>query len=1058
MLPDHLVRAVIGEAISVVLLIDSGSDANVITEDVWLGVQEMFSDDEIFLYDVNLAPKRRISAFASQQPLTIKASFRAWIEVKTSSEPRKQFIEFVVIRGAGQCILGREAAKAMGLMKLGIGINNIEAETSEASGSDAIFPLIPNEVVDFSVDPNVAPTRNAFYNVPAAFRKRARERLDKMEKQQIIERVTKAPKWISGMFAVPKGPDDFRLVLNMRGPNKAILKTYHRLPHLEEMQRALHGATWFSKFDMPSAFHHVLLGEKSRELTTFLTDHGMFRFRRLLFGVNSAPEAFQQIMERVLEGLEGIILYIDDVLVFADSLEALIEREEAVLKRLQENNITPNFEKCEFRKQSLTFLGHTISAEGMNIAETKVKAIKAMRAPKTVTELRSFLGLANFVGSYIINFAELTNPLWELTKKDCFQWSDEAQNAFERVKAEIVECTLTKGFYSDTDETILYTDASPVSVGAVLTQVNEEGAQRIICCTSKTLTPTQRRYPQVHREALGIVQGAEDNRFFLYGRKFKILTDARPVSYIFKHEADWSKRTLSRAQSFALRLGEFDYNIEYIEGEKNIADSPSRLCVNNKDQTTVDRCPLEIAAISGEPEELVNGNQTLTLESLKAATAVDPVLLKVIELLGSEELETDTSLWGDEEVARFKPFFGELHVRNGIIIRTGRVIVPGQMREEALRVAHTGHPGETAMKSILRARVWWPGMDADIKRHVNECKGCALTARASPPVPMSRSIMPAAVWDYIAMDFNGPYAQHGGVYVVAICDYFSRYMIATIVQSIAFDVVKKVLDSVFERFGRPIGIRVDNGPPFNGQPFQDYCSSVNVEVIFTTPYHPQQNGMIERGMQTINKAMKIAKIEKVDLKEALRDKIRSYNSAVHRVTGVAPEELLHGRKIRRSLPLLDGAEVEFEVEKVREKDFFEKNQSKEREDRKRQAKKTALKVGDAVVIKKVQAPKKGDVWFKEGPWKIIEDLGHGDFKLRDEAGVEARRNVVHLKKVTWNVSRALQAVEPSAPNTIEPEESATELPEEQAPSVQIRASGRVRAAPEHLKDYVRQLM
>lgn len=402
-------------------------------------------------------------------------------------------------------------------------------------------------IVDFVIDPAVPPTRNAFYNVPAPFRERARKRIDKMEKQGIIEKVTKAPKWISGMFAVPKGLDDFRLLLNMRGPNKAIMKAYHRLPHLEEIQRALIGACWFSKFDMPSAFHHALLGEESRELTTFLTDHGMYRFCRLLFGVNSAPEAFQQI----LDGLEGVIVYIDDMLCFADTLETLIERETAVGERLKANNISPNLEKCEFRKQRLTFLGHEISENGINIEESKVKAIRAMRATTSVTELRSFLGFANFVGSYIKNFADLTHPLWELTKKDSFEWSETAQQAFENVKSEITECTLTKGFYSDTDATILYCDASPVAVGAVLTQIDSKGDHRTICCTSKTLTPTQRRYPQVHREAFGIVQGVGDNHFFLQGRPFKILTDARPVAYIFNHESDWSKRVLSRAQGFA---------------------------------------------------------------------------------------------------------------------------------------------------------------------------------------------------------------------------------------------------------------------------------------------------------------------------------------------------------------------------------------------------------------------------------------------------------------------------------------------------------------------------
>lgn len=296
-MPDHLIGAELGDAFSLTLLLDSGSDANVVTEDVWESLWDLAQNDKIFLHDVRHTPNRKLTAFAAEKPLCVLAAFQAWLRTVTK-KPIRSFVEFLVIKGAGQCILGRESAKAMGLMKLGGEINSLNAQDDETMCEEDIFPIIPNEIVDFVVDPTVPPTRNAFYNVPAPFRERAKERIAKMEKQGIIEKVTKAPRWISGMFAVPKGPDDFRLVVNMRGPNRAIMKAYHRLPHLEEMQRELNGARWFSKLDMPSAFHHALLGEESRDLTTFLTDHGMYRFTRLVFGVNSAPEAFQQIMER----------------------------------------------------------------------------------------------------------------------------------------------------------------------------------------------------------------------------------------------------------------------------------------------------------------------------------------------------------------------------------------------------------------------------------------------------------------------------------------------------------------------------------------------------------------------------------------------------------------------------------------------------------------------------------------------------------------------------------------------------------------------------------------
>lgn len=346
-------------------------------------------------------------------------------------------------------------------------------------------------------------------------------------------------------------------------------------------------------------------------------------------------------------------------------------------------------------------------------------------------------------------------------------------------------------------------------------------------------------------------------------------------------------------------------------------------------------------------------DRTLTFISLAEETARDQVLQKVISALECDDWETNTEIWVDEAVSKYKRFFDELYMQEGMLVRSGRVVVPEMLRKEAMKIAHTGHPGGSAMKSILRSRVWWPAMDSDIEKHVLECKGCALNTASSRPVPMTRSIMPAAAWDYIALDFNGPYAQHGGIYVLVICDYFSRYMIAVITESIALEAVKKILGSVFEKYGRPIGVKVDNGPPFNGLQFREFCASVNVEPIFTTPYHPQQNGLVEKSMQVINKAMKIAKIEGVSIADALRQRLRSYNTAAHRVTGVPPEELLHDRKMRRGLPLLGSANLDFDIDEVRSRDTIEKHKGKEREDAKRSATQTSLRIGDKVVVKKI---------------------------------------------------------------------------------------------------------
>jgi hypothetical protein len=224
--------------------------------------------------------EREVSAYASRAPLRVLRSFSAWIEV-VGGKDRQVLSDFLVVEGAGKSLLGRSTAVALGVLFLGSEINACEGEIEPAKTSDdpEVFRWVPDELVHFEVDPLVAPTRNAYYSIPAAFRGRARDRLALMEKQGIIEPVKKPPKWIWGMSLVPKGKSDFRLVVNMRAVNKAIRRAYHRLPTIEEMKVSLVGAKYFTRLDLKSAFHHLMLDEDSRELMTFQTEAGMRRTR-----------------------------------------------------------------------------------------------------------------------------------------------------------------------------------------------------------------------------------------------------------------------------------------------------------------------------------------------------------------------------------------------------------------------------------------------------------------------------------------------------------------------------------------------------------------------------------------------------------------------------------------------------------------------------------------------------------------------------------------------------------------------------------------------------------
>jgi hypothetical protein len=261
-----------------------------------------------------------------------------------------------------------------------------------------------------------------------------------MERSDIIESVLEPPEWISGLSLVPKGKSDFRLVLNMKGPNQAILRAYHHLPTMDEMRVRLQGARAFTELDIKSAFHHLLLDEESRALTTFQTESGMKRFKRLMFGVNCSPEIFQRVMETVLAGIDGVVVFIDDILIFGSRIDELRARTAKVLAALKANNLTLNPEKCEYERAEVKFLGHNLSAAGFSIDASKSGDVRAFNKPGNIGDMRSFLGLASYLSEYIRDFAELVHPLREMVKKKPFRWTPEGEEAFVKVKEEIANC------------------------------------------------------------------------------------------------------------------------------------------------------------------------------------------------------------------------------------------------------------------------------------------------------------------------------------------------------------------------------------------------------------------------------------------------------------------------------------------------------------------------------------------------------------------------------------------------------------------------------------------
>lgn len=777
----------------------------------------------------------------------------------------------------------------------------------------------------------------------------------------------------------------------------------------------------------------VEISEKSREITTFITRRGLFRYTRLMFGINCAPELFQKSMEQVLSGCDGCFNFIDDVLVFGSDQKEHDLRLENVLLRLKERNVALNETKCIYGVTETDFLGHVLSKDGIKPGLDKMESIRNFREPRTVEEIRSFLGLVNYVGRFIPNLATLTFPLRRLTiLGQKFVWGREQQLAFDKLKESMMD-SKTLGYFNDGDRTQLVADASPVGLGAVLIQVNDQGP-RVIAYASKSLSEVEKRYAQIEKEALALVWAVERFHFYLYGRTFELITDHKPLETIFGARS----KPCARIERWVVRLQAYKAKVVYRPGKSNIADPLSRLAItSNTTGVTFDECV----------EHYVHW----------VASNAMPVALKLTEIeqasesdksIQSVRVALDRGEWS-EDLSSFKLFATELCFAGKILLRGNRIVIPEQLRRQTLDLAHEGHPGMTIMKQRLRAKVWWPKLDTEVEQYVKNCRGCMLVTAPSAPEPMKRRELPSGPWQHLAVDFLGPLPS--GHHLFVVVDYFSRYIEIEIMKKIDSKETIHRLEPMLARFGLPLSITADNGPQFASEEFRVYCESNNIKLINTTPYWPQQNGEVERQNRSILKRLTISQAVNSDWVEELNKYLLMYRSSPHSTTKKTPAELLFGHNIRDKLPCIyQPKEVD---EEVIDRDKEMKEKGKQYADERRNAKPNPIADGDDVLVKKMTKPNKLSTTFGAEPFKVVKRKG-GDVVVTSESGVKYRRHVSHLQRIPRPVE--MTSTSKLKQDTINITGTTSSKVEKQAVNSSMkRGTKRVVRQPAYMQEYVR---
>lgn len=881
-----------------------------------------------------------------------------YISVIVTYENNKSVLKLYVIKNGGPPLMGRTWIKQLGLLRFStlnshhyISDENLMAKILKdeypevfAEGLGTFKSQIRLHLKDDT------PVFVKARTLPLALRERVERELDRLQREGVIYKVDRSD-YGTPIVPVIKSNGDIRICGDYKVTINSRLKDFHYpLPRIEELFATLGGGELYSKLDLSNAFQQCLLDKSSRPMTAITTHVGTFVYNRVPFGIKCIPENFQKVMEETLSGLPFTAVFADDICVSGKNKSQHVANLRAVLQRLKENGLRINFSKCQFFKESVTYLGYRIDKNGLHTDEKKIKAIVAAPAPTNVTQLRSFLGLVNFYSKFCVNMSDVLKPLYDLLKSNVtWNWDSKCDSAFIRIK-KVLSSSPVLAHYDPSLQLILAVDSSPYGLGAVLLQRYGEGSERPICCASRTLNAAESNYSQLDKEALAIVFGVSRHHQYLYGRSFILRSDHRALSYIFGPNKGIPVTAASRIQRYAVKLAAYDFKIEFIRSDQNsFADALSRLPLSS----TKVRIREDDAGCSYL--NFVQENFPLSFKDIKAQMAKDPLLSKIV---GYVMFGWPSKVTSDQE----KPFYNRkesLYVEHGCLIWGYRIVIPNVLRKEILKEIHDGHPGIVKMKQIARNYVWWETLDNDIERICGECVAC-LSQRAQPaPAPLHSWPWPEEPWSRINVDFLGPLNNR---YYLIIVDAHSKWIEVERVTTTSASVVIDCFRRIFARFGIPKKLVSDNGPPFSSNELAMYLKRNGIKHLAVAPYHPSSNGAAENAVRTIKRVLKKAAIENVNDSTALSKFLFMYRNTEHSTTGREPAVAMFGRRLRGRLDLLrpDTAEL------VRGAQLAQEQRAADRGPPLRQA-----EAGDAVIMrdysKHRQKWAEGEVVQRSGP-------------------------------------------------------------------------------------------
>jgi len=717
-------------------------------------------------------------------------------------------------------------------------------------------------------------------SIPLSLKSDVKNELNRLVENKTIVPVAQSS-WASPLVTVRKPNGSLRLCGDYkRTINPNLVDSVCNIPNVDEIFSMLKDANYFSKLDLKDAYLQVPIDDHSKDLTTISTPFGLFKYNTLPFGIKNSPAIFQTVINNVLAGINNCVAYMDDILIYSKSKEDHGTILHKVTHRLKEYGFEINNSKSEYFKNSIVYLGYKISFNSIAPSGKNVSAISDLKTPSNVKELQTLLGMINYYGRFVPNIAKKLFPLTQLLKKgNKWEWSKDHEAAFKNIQ-KILQSEPVLAPYDVTKEVSLICDASSIAIGATLEQDGHP-----VIYISKKLSEAEKNYAQIDREALAIVWAIEKLRNYLYGRRFTLVTDHKPLTFIFDDKKEINKIQSARLQRWALKLTEFDFKIKYLKTDQ-IPQSDCLSRLNNS------KCA-EIFSI-----ESVKFNRVELVLLMKQQPYKE--IVEAIRYGTSKEKACEYEKKLKHPLSEFS-----LSEDNFILFRD-RVFIPKELRSDVLEELHDSHQGVDRCKSLAREIVWWPTINSDIEAYVSNCEMCLQFKRNYGKSHLTPWPDATHRMERVHIDICGP---HLNKFLLVIVDAYTRWPEVYVLSKVNSESVKYCLRRFFSQQGVPNIIVSDNATYFVSESLQKWFASIGTEHLTIAPYHPESNGLAERFVGTLKQHLKI--MNNNDIQATVDRFLLQYRTSTHAATKQSPSQLMFGENNRSPLKNIVGKHVYF---------------------------------------------------------------------------------------------------------------------------------------------------